>query len=308
MVGIGSLVAPEQGSAIAIGTLDGVHIGHKAMIEHALAMSDERGVTSVVVTWDRHPAATLAPDRTPPLVTSPERKIELLAETGIDAIAVLPFDEAFSKWPPERFVSDVLVKGLEVRGVFVGEGWRFGHKAAGDVDLLKRLGAELGFDATAIDLVEVGGEAVSSTRVRAAVRRGDMAEARALLGRRFDLDGLVIHGDDRGAALGWPTANLAWDPALAIPARGVYAGRGRVGESWYPAAINVGVNPTFGGEPGATPLRVEAFLLDFEGDLYDQTLRLEFWARLRDEERFSSTQDLVDQIGRDVEATRALTC
>lgn len=292
---------------MTIGTFDGVHLGHRALIAGTIAEAQARGIEAVAVTWDRHPNVTLRPDRVPPLLTTPERKVELLAETGIEALAILPFDHELSQWPPERFVTDVLAAGLAAKAVFVGEGWRFGHKAAGDVALLARLGEGLGFEAEAIGLSEVAGAPVSSSRVRAVVEAGDMELASTLLGRPFDLDGTVVHGDDRGASLGWPTANVELDDAMVRPPRGVYGGRARVDDVWYGAAINLGVNPTFGGDPDSVRPRVEAYLLDFEGDLYGEVLRVEFLTRLRDELKFATPEELVEQIERDVAATRALT-
>ena len=303
VVGIDALAAPPNGSAITIGTFDGVHLGHRALIALTIAEARTRDLTPVVLTWDRHPAATLRPDVAPPMLTSPERKVELLRETGPDVVAVLPFDVPLSRREPESFVEDVLVKGLGARLVLVGEGWRFGRGRAGTVDLLTELGRDLGFEARGVTLEEVGGEAASSSRVRKAVTSGDLVLAERLLGRPFDLDGVVEHGDARGAGLGFPTANVAIDPSIASPPVGVYAGRARVTGSWFPAATNVGVNPTFGGT--GTP-RIETYLVGFDGDLYGQALRVEFWARLRDEKRFDSVDELVEQMGRDVEATKAL--
>jgi riboflavin kinase/FMN adenylyltransferase len=259
-----------------------------------------------LITWDRHPLKTLRPGSEPKVLTTPERKAELIEETSIDTLVVLPFDEAFSKWSPERFVTDVLVK-LGARKVFVGNGWRFGHRAAGTIDLLHKMGAEHGFEATALELAEVEGERVSSTRVRTAIAEGDMTTARTLLARPFDVDGAVLRGDRRGTDLGFPTANLKLDRSIAHPPRGVYAGRAVIeGGISYTAAINVGVNPQFGGDPDTTPWRVEAYLLDFGGDLYDQSLRIELHERLRDELTFESVDALVEQMAKDVDQTRSL--
>ncbi|MDQ3963023.1 MAG: bifunctional riboflavin kinase/FAD synthetase [Actinomycetota bacterium] len=305
-VGLAGVTAAPQGAAVTIGTFDGVHLGHRALIAQTTGAAREQGLESVIVTWDRHPLMTLRPEAAPPLLSSPERKMELLATTGADRVLVIPFTEELSHWAPERFVDEVLVQGLAARAVFVGEGWRFGHKRAGDVELLQKLGAENGFVATPVDLSSGEGATVSSSRIREAVAHGDVDLAEKLLGRPFDLDGEVIHGDDRGTELGFPTANIDLDVHLAHPARGVYAGRARVGESWFTAATNVGVNPTFGGDPEVTPVRVETFLLDFSGDLYGNILRVEFWARLRDELRFTSVAELVAQMHRDVDKTRKL--
>ena len=306
IVGRDALRREDRAAAIAIGTFDGVHVGHRALIARALETARTNGFVSTVLTWDRHPAMTLRPDKAPPQLTTPERKIELIEETGVDQLVVLEFDETLSRWTPEEFTRKVLVEGLGAGAVLVGSGWRFGHKARGDVALLTELGNELGFTVEGMELAEVEGGPASSTRVREALAEGDMKLVRALLGRPFDFDGVVGHGDDRGASLGWPTANLAIDPTFAHPPRGVYAGRGRVGETLWAAAINVGVNPTFGGEPGRTPMRVEAFLLDFDGDLYGRPLRLEFHERLRDEKKFADSNELSAQIARDVDETRRI--
>jgi riboflavin kinase/FMN adenylyltransferase len=308
LVGRDALAAPERGSAVTIGTFDGVHVGHRALIARTLDAAREQDLESVVVTWDRHPAATLRPDAVPLLLTTPERKVELIEECGVDVLAILPFDLELSSWPPERFVEDVLVSGLGAHAVVVGDGWRFGHKAAGDVELLRRMGSEIGFSVEALALAEVAGGPASSTRAREAIAAGDMELARAVLGRPFDVDGEVVRGDDRGEALGFPTANVAIDEAYAHPPTGVYAGRAIHDEEIHAAAINVGVNPTFGGDEAGIRPRIEAYLLDFAGDLYGRTLRVEFHKRLRDELKFDSVEGLIDQIARDVEATRGLTC
>jgi riboflavin kinase/FMN adenylyltransferase len=277
-------------------------VGHRALITCTRNEGERRGIPAAVVTWDRHPAETLRPDRVPPLLCTPERKVKLLEETGVDVLSVLAFDKELSTWPPQRFVDRVLVTGLRARSVIVGAGWRFGHRAVGDAELLRTLGSARGFDVT-----EVAGGPASSSRVRAAVGAGDLELAARLLGRPFEVQGKVVHGHHRGKALGYPTANLVPVPGLLYPPRGVYAGEAHLGGQRRQAAINVGVNPTF-ANAGENPLRVEAYLLDFDGDLYGQVLRVAFHRRLREERTFSSVEDLVDQMGRDVEETRALTC
>jgi riboflavin kinase/FMN adenylyltransferase len=297
---VDELRAPELGSAVAVGTFDGVHLGHRALIAGTIATAEARGLASAVVTWDRHPLEVVRPDRVPPLLTSLTRKLELLEETHIDSVLALTFDDDFAHWSPERFVEDVLVAGLGARSVRVGHDWRFGHKASGDTELLAKLGEEHGFDVDGVRLETSADEPVTSTRTRAAVAAGDMELASTLLGRPFDIEGIVVRGDGRGATLGYPTANLDIDPALARPAQGVYAGRIRVKGEWYRAAVNVGKNLTFGGEI----VRVEAYVLDFDEDIYGETLRLEFWTRLRDELKFDSVDALIAQMDEDVVATR----
>ena len=294
-------------SAVTIGTFDGVHLGHQALLRTTLETASRRGLGAVALTWDRHPAMTLRPEVAPPLLTSTERRLELLAQGGIE-VAVLPFDHVLSHLSPEDFAAEILARRLHARAVIVGRGWRFGHRARGDVATLQELGTRLDFDVLPQPLTEARGGPVSSTRIRAAVAAGDMDETGGLLGRRWDFDGTVIHGDKRGAGLGYPTANLLLDPALARPARGIYAGRAQRNGSSHPAAVSVGVNPQFGGEPGRSPVRIEAYLLDFEGDLYGEVLRVELHAKLRDERAFDSVEQLVRQMDLDVEATRALTC
>ena len=299
---------PPSGSSVTIGTFDGVHLGHRSLIARATAHAAELGATAAVITWDRHPSVVLRPERVPPLLTTPERKIELLEESGVDLVAVLSFTKEFSQWPPERFVADVLVTGLGARYVSVGKSWRFGHKAKGNVALLTELGRAHGFEVEEVELAENAGGVVSSSRLRRAVMDGNLSNAAEMLGRPFDVDGTVVHGDDRGAALGFPTANMALEPGLAYPPRGVYACYASVlpdTDARLRAAVNVGVNPTFGGDPATTPLRIEAYLLDFSGDLYGKTVRVQFVRRLRDEIAFPSPDDLVTQMKKDVEDARA---
>ncbi|MDQ3752715.1 MAG: riboflavin biosynthesis protein RibF [Actinomycetota bacterium] len=293
----------SPGAAAVVGTFDGVHLGHRMLVEAGVGRARASGWLSACVTWDRHPAQTLAPAQVPPLITSLPRSQELLAALGLDALVVLAFDEAFRSWPPERFVAEVLAEGLGARWVGVGRGFRFGHRAAGDTTLLTVLGERWAFDVQVADLLEVQGSPVSSTLVRRAVAAGDLAEARRLLGRAWDLDGVVLEGDRRGTSLGYPTANIELSPSLARPPRGVYAGRVRTGDAWFTAAINIGVNPTFASAAPVRP-RLEAHLMGFSGDLYGRRIRVELWERLRDELRFDSVDELLAQIARDVAATR----
>ncbi len=293
-------------TVVTIGTFDGVHLGHRMLIERAIASAADAGFASCVLTWDRHPAVTLRPDKAPPALASPERKVELIAALAPDLLVVLPFDEDLAAMEAKDFATQVLGRGLHAREIVVGDGWRFGRKATGDTELLAEIGRHQGYVVSPVRLEEVAGEPASSTRVRRAVAEGDMELARDLLGRPFDIDGAVEHGDHRGKSLGVPTANIAPDPTLVRTPRGVYAGRARVEDVWYAAAVNVGVNPTFGGDEATTPIRVEAYLLDFEGDLYGRWLRVEFWHRLRDEVRFDSAADLIAQMEADIDRTRSL--
>jgi riboflavin kinase / FMN adenylyltransferase len=268
--------------AIAIGTFDGVHLGHRRVLESAV----KAGPTPTVVTFDPHPRAVLGYQVE--LLTTLERRLELIAEMGVEEALVVTFSEELSQLSPEDFAEQVL-RPIGARVVVAGEDFRFGHGRAGDLALLGRLG----FDARPAPLLE----GVSSGRVRQALRDGDVIAAAELLGRPAEVEGTVVSGDARGGTLGFPTANLAVPADLLVPAYGIYAGA--VGG--HRAAISIGTNPHYGGNER----RVEAFLLDFDGDLYGQRLVLELWQRLRDERSFASEQELIAQIALDVEATRA---
>jgi riboflavin kinase / FMN adenylyltransferase len=268
--------------AVAIGTFDGVHRGHRAAIEAA----KEAGLRSTVLTFDPHPRLVLGYDVQ--LLTTLERRIELIGEINPDEVLVVEFTEELSQLEPEEFVHEIL-EPIGTETVVAAPSFRFGRGRAGDVELLRRLG----LDVREVPLVE----GVSSSRIRELLTDGEMVKAAALLGRPHELEGLVVSGDQRGGTLGFPTANLSVAPHLLVPAYGIYAGAALDGR----AAISIGVNPHYGG----SERRIEAFLLDFEGDLYGKPLRIELWERLRDERAFESEDDLVRQIAVDVEATRA---
>jgi len=299
----GTSSLPTEGeSAITIGFFDGVHRGHQAVIRRIVDVAKERGLRSVVVTFDRHPLQTLSPGKVPPLLTTLKRKASYIEELGVDVLFVLEFTEDTSKWPPEGFVERILVKGLGTRHISIGTNFTFGHKAAGNFQVLADLGAANDFTVEAIGIFKVDGRPVSSTSIREALAEGDLVWPERALGRRYVVEGQVVKGAGRGKGLGWPTANLRTPNGILLPGRGVYAGLATVEENAYPAAINVGVNPTFGGEP----LHLEAHLLGFEGDLVGKVLAIEFWERLRDERRFDSGEELSAQIREDVEHTRQL--
>lgn len=289
-------------SAVTIGFFDGVHRGHQSVIRRLVAAAGERDLRAAAVTFDRHPREILTPDDVPGLLTTTERKARLVEELGVELLVVMPFDAEVASWPPERFVDDVLVGGLGARHATVGSNFTFGHRAAGNVEVLTDLGRSRGLSVEGVTLLEVDGRRVSSTSIREALGSGDLDWPRMALGRRHLIEGVVVSGAGRGDDLGWPTANVETHPRLLLPARGVYAGRGLLDEGAWPAAINVGINPTFGEEP----LHVEAFLLGFEGDIRGREIAIELWERLRDEERFESAEALSRQIGEDVERTRAL--
>jgi riboflavin kinase/FMN adenylyltransferase len=301
LTGTSSLPVPGE-SAATIGFFDGVHRGHQAVIGRVVEVARRRGLRPTVVTFDRHPLETLSPGKTPKLLTTLRRKAQLIETLGVEALFVLEFTEEVSRWMPEAFVDRVLVNGFHAAYIAVGANFTFGHKAAGNLEVLNSLGQARGFDVEGLSLSKVDGRPVSSTSVREAVAEGDLDWPRRALGRRYLVDGQVVPGAGRGKDLGFPTANLRTPSGLLLPARGVYAGRAGSGARWWTAAINVGVNPTFGDEP----LHVEAHLLDFDGGLTGDVLAVEFWQRLRDEVAFPSSEALSEAIAEDVERTRAI--
>ncbi|MGH3648947.1 MAG: bifunctional riboflavin kinase/FAD synthetase [Micromonosporaceae bacterium] len=291
-------------SVVTIGVFDGVHQGHQAIIGHAVKRAAERGLRSVVVTFDPHPSEVVRPGSHPTVLSEQARKAELIERLGVDVLCVLPFTPEFSRLSAEAFVHDVLVEHLHAALVVVGENFRFGHKAAGDVALLTRLGRSFGFAVEGAPLVSDDDTVFSSTYIRACVAAGDVGAATAALGRPHRLDGVVVRGDRRGRLLGYPTANLLPRPYAAIPADGVYAAwlvRDKSADR-LPAAVSIGTNPTFAGQER----RVEAHVLDFDEDLYGEQVSLDFIARLRDMRTYDTVELLVAQIERDITQTRAV--
>jgi riboflavin kinase / FMN adenylyltransferase len=276
---------------VAVGTFDGVHRGHREVI----------GGADTVLTFDPHPLSVIAPARAPKLLTTLERKAELVASLGVEELVVVPFDEDFALVSAGEFVDRVLVRTLRATHVSVGENFRFGHGAHGDA---QRLATDERFETRIVPLLEVDGEVVSSSHIRGLVLGGAVEYADELLGAPFTIAREVVHGDKRGRELGFPTANLLPQDGYVTPGHGVYACRATVasGET-YAAATNVGVRPMFVTGRGEL---IEAFLLDFDGDLYGQALRLEFLKRLRGEKRFDSVEALVEQMGADVDEARAI--
>ena len=270
--------------AVAIGTFDGVHLGHRRVLRAAV----DAGLTPTVVTFHPHPRTALG--NRVELLTTLERRLELIADAGIEDALVLEFTLDLAALEPEEFADRVL-RAMGTRAIVAGENFRFGRARRGDLDLLRRLG----FDVRPVPLVD----GVSSSNVRRLLHAGDVDRAAPLLRRPAEVEGTVVTGDARGGTLGFPTANIAVDPELLVPANGIYAGAAGGNR----AAVSIGTNPHYGGEE----LRVEAFLLDFEGDLYGQRLVVELWRRLRDERAFASEDELVEQIARDVDETRAAT-
>ncbi|HEY6473587.1 MAG TPA: bifunctional riboflavin kinase/FAD synthetase [Acidimicrobiales bacterium] len=299
---------PGPGTAVTIGAYDGVHRGHRALLGDLRQRAADAGLSTVVVTFDRHPAAVVRPDSAPKQLTSLDQKLELLADCGIDRTLVIPFDEERANETAEDFVKEVLVDELGARLVVVGEDFHFGHGRKGNVALLRELGARHGFEVVGVHLTDQGSEPVSSTRIRALLAEGDVEEASRLLGRPHEVRGPVVRGDGRGGPeLGFPTANVAVPDDIALPADGMYAGyfAGADGQA-RPAAVYVGRRPTF-YEPGSAPVLVEAYLLGFDGDLYEQPARVSFVGRVRGDARFDSAEALIEQMHQDVaEAERML--
>jgi riboflavin kinase / FMN adenylyltransferase len=291
-------------AVVTVGMFDGVHRGHRALLDRVTAEATARNLPAAAVTFDRHPLAVLRPGSEPPLLTTLDRKVELLGEAGIGVVLVLAFTRELSQVGAEAFATEVLFDALAARAVVVGENFRFGHKAAGDPALLASRGGPRGVEVVAVPLHALGDQVVSSTRVRAELAEGDVAAATASLGRPYAVEGEVVVGDRRGRpVLGIPTANLAVPDGIAIPADGVYAGH--LGDEAdgvaRPAAISVGTNPQFG-----TDRRVEAHVLDFDGDLYGHRVSVDFRHRLRGQAVFASVDELAAQMRADLDQARRL--
>ncbi|WP_309114407.1 bifunctional riboflavin kinase/FAD synthetase [Saccharothrix sp.] len=288
---------------VTIGVFDGVHRGHQALIGRAVEIAREKRVPCVLMTFDPHPSEVVRPGSHPAQLSTLRRRSELVEQLGVDVFCVIPFTLEVSRMPADEFVHEVLVEQLHVAAVVVGENFTFGSKAAGNVELLRRLGQRFGFVTEGADLVTDDGVTYSSTYIRACIDAGDVKAAAHALGRPHRLEGIVVRGDGRGKELGFPTANLSTPRFAAVPADGVYA-------CWFihadgrrlKAAVSVGTNPTFSGRER----RVEAFVLDVDEDFYGQRVALDFVERLRGMERFDSVDELLVQMHKDVEETRGL--
>lgn len=300
-------VQDVERSVVTIGVFDGVHRGHQHLIDSVVARARELAAVAVVVTFDPHPMAVLQPAHAPRRLAPLGRRLGLLQELGVDGVLVLPFTRDLANQSAEDFAAEVLAGALHAVEVHVGENFRFGRKAAGDVDTLRQLGSELGFAVRAVALAgDPSGERQwSSSYVRAALEAGDVEHAAEVLGRAHRVEGPVVHGDHRGRELGYPTANLAQDEESAVPADGIYAGwLQRASGERLPAAISVGTNPTFGG----TVRRVEAYVLDRDDlELYDEHVAIDFTHRLRETIRFDDVDSLLSQMADDVSRARSLT-
>jgi riboflavin kinase/FMN adenylyltransferase len=310
--GVGPCSTPQPESAVTIGAYDGVHLGHRAVIAQVRAIAAARGLQTVVVTFDQHPARVVRPESAPLQLTDLDQKLELLAGAGVDATYVVHFDAERAQESAEDFVEEVLVGCLTARAVVVGEDFHFGHRRGGNVSLLRSMGAERGFSVEGLALVGADGGAaspdrvVSSTAIRARLAAGDVRGAGEMLGRPHEVRGTVEHGDKRGRELGFPTANLQIADDIQLPADGIYAGWfERADGTVHATAMSLGHRPTFYERPQGAPL-LECNLLDFAGDLYGEAVRVRFVERLRGEVRFDGLDPLIAQMTADVEQTRQL--
>jgi riboflavin kinase/FMN adenylyltransferase len=295
---LGELPDAWRSGVVAIGNCDGVHRGHARIVERLLAMRERLGGAAVVFTFDPPPAHVLRPASAPAPLTWIERKAELLAELGVDAVIAYPTDEAFLKLEPREFFDRVVRNHLCARGLVEGPNFFFGRQRLGDVELLARYCRQTGVEWEIVEPVRWDGEIISSSRVRTLIAAGDVGSVREMLTQPYRIRGQVIHGAGRGSQLGYPTANLGQVDTL-LPGVGIYAGRALVDGRFWPAAISVGGNPTFDeGE-----LKIEAYLVGYGGSLYERTIEVDFLSRLRDIERFDSVGSLVSQLDRDVAAT-----
>jgi riboflavin kinase/FMN adenylyltransferase len=286
---------------VAIGVFDGVHLGHQQVIRQTMADAVQHDALSVVVTFDRHPNAIVAPERTPPLIYPLAKRLSVIESLGVNATYLIEFTKDFSLIHAEEFVRNLARDFKNIQSICVGSNFTFGHKRSGNVDLLRALGKELNFQVHGLASVALDGQPVSSTRVREVIRVGNFDQANQMLGRPYSLCGRIVKGDGIGRKIGFATANIDVT-GLALPPTGVYAARALVNEKTHRAAVNIGYRPTLSSP--VPKLQVEAHLLDFSGDIYGETMELTFVRKLRDEQKFASTAALHDQIAKDIESAR----
>lgn len=295
-------VERNPNSVVTVGTFDGVHAGHRVLIDTVRKEAEKRDAQSVVVTFDPHPREIINPGEAGiKLLTSLRERREILEELGIDVLLVIPFDRDFSLLSSEEFVRDIIYKKIGVSEFVIGYDHHFGRNREGTIDTIKNIGSELGFDARVVTKQEVGDETVSSTAIRSTIQEeGDMQKAARMLQRLYRLNGLVVHGDKRGRELGYPTANIKpEDKRKIIPRNGIYAARVRVNDQWYGAMMSIGVRPVFDGKDRT----IEVHLFNFDNLIYGQPLQIRFLKRLRDEKDFATVDDLVYQMDKDKEQT-----
>ena len=293
-----------RGTVVTVGTFDGVHLGHRAVLEEIRDRASATGRRAVLLTFHPHPLRIVRPEATPPLLTTPVEKKEILAETGLDYAVFLAFSPALSRYSPRRFVEEILVGRLRLDELVIGHDHGFGRGRSGDVTLLREIGTELGFAVDVVEPVLIEGAAVSSSLIRRAVSEGRLDAARTRLGRPYSARGVVVRGEQRGRDLGFPTANLSIDATeKLLPPSGIYAVRGVLKRGVFPGALHLGPRPTFQGSPPS----IELYLLDFDGEIYGEEVRVDFIRLLRPVRAFGSVASLVRQMERDVaEVRRAL--
>lgn len=291
----------DRGTVATVGTFDGVHLGHWSVLQEIGRRAEATGRRSVLVTFDPHPLRIVRPEHCPPLLTTPEEKKEILAESGLEFAVFLSFTRALSEYEPRRFVEEILLERLGVEELVIGYDHGFGRDRSGDPSTLVTIGAEMGFSVDVVPPVSAGGQPISSSRVRTAIRRADLDEARACLGRPYSARGVVVRGDGRGKGLGFATANLRiGERDKLIPPEGIYAVRAQLRSGTFRGALHLGPRPTF---KGSAPT-IELHLLDFDRDIYGEDLRVDFIRRLREIRPFASAAELVEQMKEDVEAAR----
>ena len=289
------------GTVVTVGTFDGVHLGHWAVLQEIGRRARGRGLRSVLITFDRHPLTVVRPESAPPLLTTPDEKKAILAQSALDYVAFLPFTRNLSLYEPEEFVRLVLLDRFKVSELVIGYDHGFGRARAGDIEILRRLGGGLGFDVDVVDAVERGRQAVSSSRIRTLLANGDVGGAAQGLGRPYSFRGPVVHGMGRGRELGFPTANIRPPGGdKLLPASGIYAVRATLQSETFDGLLHLGPRPTFAGSPPS----VELYLLDFEGDIYGELVRIEFLTRLRDVLPFRSAEELIRQMRADRDEAR----
>ena len=283
---------------LAIGFFDGVHLGHQQILRQTIADARQHDGIALVLTFDQHPATIVAPEKVPPLIYSLPQKLRAIESLGVENIFLIRFDKKFSEQSGEQFIRSLAQSPGKIRSVCVGANFVFGHKRSGNVALLKKLGAELDFSVHGLSALSLDGQRVSSTRIREAIRAGDFDDASQMLGRPYAISGTIVVGDKLGRTLGFPTANLDAS-GLALPPNGVYAALTKMDGKLYRVALNIGFRPTVATGKQS---RVEAYLLDFHGELYGKELEIEIGEKLRDEKKFGSPEELREQIARDVAA------
>lgn len=301
-VGVENITRPIRNPVLTVGNFDGVHRGHQALFERVKEWAEKLNGESVVMTFYPQPLQLLAPESGPPLITLHEHKIELIAACGIDVTIVIPFTREFSRISAPSFVKDILVRKIGIKAIVVGYDYRFGHGREGDIDYLRQMGEECGFQLDTVSEYRIYETVVSSTLIRQLIRDGDLREANRLLGRAYEVSGTVVSGRRRGGRLlGFPTANIKLT-GQACPRPGVYAVQAEVNGANYGGAANLGYNPTFGDDE----LSLEVHILDFDKDIYGKPIAVRFIDRLRDEQRFSGPEELIQQIRKDVEKAKRI--